>query len=172
MGLGRRELLRISRLRQGFDGRPSRVGEIQKLGHLVEGLPRSIVPGLSQEMVFAPGGSVEEEGVPAGDQKGDEGGLGPWIFKGGRKKVGFHVVDRNQGLPQGEGNGLGPGYTDQKRPDKARPRSHTHRIHIRKGTSCLVQSLPHHLFHPGRGGPVQPTPALHPRISRECPGNG
>ena len=58
------------------DPRPTRVGQPEQPGGLVEGLPRGVVERLAEQLDVADGVADEQErGVAAGDEQGDDGQL-------------------------------------------------------------------------------------------------
>ncbi len=84
--------------------RTSRIGQTQKLGTFIKGLPSRIVAGLAQQPVVAQGSGFDQHRVPARHQQGQvrkarRGGL-----EQRRQQVPFQVMDAQGGQspPMGE----------------------------------------------------------------------
>ena len=58
------------------DSRAARVGEAEDFGDFIEGFADGVILGLPDEVVVAVGAEVDELGVAAGDDEGEEGEIG------------------------------------------------------------------------------------------------
>ncbi len=113
-----------------LDHGATRISQIQELGHLVEGLPRRVVPRAPEWAIGAFGRDMIQVGVPPGDHQRHEGVREVWGVEARGGDMAFQVVHRHQRKRPAIGDGFGDRDPNQQRPDQPRPRRHGDRADI------------------------------------------
>ena len=109
----------VAPLGQTVHGPAAGIADAQHPGHLVEALPRRVVPGGAQDLHVGVALHVHDGAGPPGDTQADEGGLQVGVGDVVGGDVPPDVVDGDQGHPQGAGRRLGEVHPHQHRPDEA-----------------------------------------------------
>ena len=95
------------------------IRQTEHLGRLVEGLPRRIVQGLSENAVPPDLGDIDQLRVPARHEQREKGEFRRVRLEERREQVPFQVMDGDRGPAPGVGEAAGEPGPDQQRPDEA-----------------------------------------------------
>ena len=114
--------------RQLLDRAAARVAEAKQRRDLVERLAGRVIARLPEEAVAAPGGNVEQQGVAARHEQGNEGRRQVPVFHGRSEEVPFHMMHADQRAIAGKGERLGKHHADEQRAGEARTGRDGHRV--------------------------------------------
>ena len=144
MGRGKGEAAGVSLLRQPLDHRPTGIAEPQQLGHLVERLAGGVVERLPQQPVLAPGGHVEQHGVPAAHQQGHERRRQVGVFERRGEEMPFEVIHAEQRAIEAEGERLAVGDADEQGADEAGTGGHGDPVELAEADPRVGERAVHH----------------------------
>jgi hypothetical protein len=128
-------------LGQRVHGRAAGVADAQHPRHLVEALPRRVVPGSAQNRHVRVVPHVYQHGVSAGDAQADEGGLQLGVSDVVGGDVAPDMVHRDQRYPQSIGRRFGEVDPHQQRTDEAGGVGDRHGVDVRPGQPRPGQGL-------------------------------
>ena len=120
----------VAPLGQTVHGPAAGIADAQHPGHLVEALPRRVVPGGPQDLHLRVVPDVHDEGGAPGDTQADKGGLQVRVGDVVGRDMAPDMVDRDQGHPQAIGRRLGEVHSHQQGPDEPRAVGDRHGVHV------------------------------------------
>mmetsp|Transcript_21951 Transcript_21951/g.86052 ORF Transcript_21951/g.86052 Transcript_21951/m.86052 type:complete len:368 (+) Transcript_21951:1441-2544(+) len=121
--------------------RPSRIGQAQQLGALVEGLAGGVVDGLAEDFVHAHIVHTHQLRVAAADQQRNKGELRRVGTEEGGQQMPFEVMDRQRRHVERCGQRHRHTRTDEQRASQARALGVGNQIHVAQREARLGQHL-------------------------------
>ena len=118
----------------------SGIAEAQELGGLVEGLAERIVERRAEALVVADALDDEKLGMPARNEQEQIREIEP-VGEPCRERVGFEMIDRDEGPAEGERDRLRRCHPDDQAADEAGPGRRRHRIDRGEVEPRLVHGL-------------------------------
>src|SRR5258705_7887675 len=101
-----------------IDGPAAGITKAHHLGHLVEGLARSVVASATQMNVVTDAVHAIEQCMPTGRKQSD---VRKWnfMFEMDGQQMGFEMIDADVGNARAKRHALDQGKADEQRPDQA-----------------------------------------------------
>ncbi len=123
------EALGIALGRLALDRGATRIGQSEHLGDLVEGLADRVVDGAAELEVVADAAHGEQLRMPPRDEQ-QQIGKGEIVGQPRRQRMGFQMVDGDEGLARDERNRLGGGQANHDATDEAGTGGRRHRVDL------------------------------------------
>ena len=142
------ECARIPFARQPIDVRPARIRQPEQLGHLIEGLPRSVIQRVAERAVLPERPHFVQRRVPARDDQTEPRRRRRVLAQEHGQQMPFDVVDARERQSRRGRQGLAHLHADEQRADQTRPARHGEAVEIAQLDRRLAQRLVDHRQHP------------------------
>ena len=140
-GLGKGDGVGIAFFGQFVDLRTARIGIAHDAGDLVESFAGGIVAGLAHESERIIAIDLDQLGMAAGYDEGQERRFQIGMAEEVGKDMAFHVVDADQGLIGSKADSLGRCDADQQGPDQAGTVSDADMVDICQGDASRIKGF-------------------------------